>query len=264
MERPKVSIDIVLYGAIAVLSLLFLRECGQNSDLRKEAERQSQNANALMDTVKIVVNRAGEEQAERLTLIATTEELKTYNQSLYNELQKQRGQVMQLVSTTASINSQVKGIQTTLDQDPEMPTPPGEKWPKSYRLNWSFDSTYSVGNYHRIKGFSRLRVLNDSTFVPGLTDITENESGFKLITGLKKEGGDYKIFVKSDHPGFKVSDIEGAVIPSKGNPLFPQKRNWGLGITFGPTLSVGGSVTMPAPFIGLGVCFGLQYNIKEF
>lgn len=264
MERPKVSIDVLLYGLIAVMSLLFLRECGMNSNLRKEAERQSQNTRALMDTVKTVVNKAGEEQSEKLTLIATADELKKYNQDLYEELKKQKAQVMQLVSTTASINSQVKGIQTTLDQDPDMPTPPGEKWPKSYRLNWAYDSTYSPGNFQRISGFSRIKVLNDSTFVPGATDITQNSIGFKLVTGLEKDGDDYKIFVKSNHPGFKVSDIEGAVIPRKDNPLFPQSSKWNWGITFGPAISIGGSITKPLPFIGLGACFGLQYNIKEF
>lgn len=264
MEKLKVSIDVILYGAIAVLSILFLRECGMNSDLREEAERQSQNTRALMDTVKIVVNRAGEEQAEKLTLIATTEELKKYNQGLYAELEKQRGQVMQLISTTASINSQVRGIQTTLDQDPDAPGVPGQKWPKSYRLNWAYDSTYSPGNFQRISGFSRIKVLNDSTIVPGSTDITENRIGFKIITGLEKEGDDYKIIVKSSHPGFKVSDIEGAIIPRKNNPLFPQPSRWSWGVTFGPTVSLGGSVTQPLPFIGIGACFGLQYNIKEF
>lgn len=260
----KADLKLILFGLALAFMSLFLWECQKNSDMKAELARQDQNSRALLDTVKETRNRAGELQSEKLTLIATSDELKKFNAGLYEEMKKQRGVVLQLTAATGSIQQELKGIKTVLENDTSVKPLPGEKWPKAYRLTWKKDTVYSPGNYHKISGFSRLRVLNDSTFVPGLTDITENESGFKLITGLKKEGSDYKIFVKSDHPGFKVSDIEGAVIPSKGNPLFPQKRNWGLGITFGPTLSVGGSVTMPAPFIGLGVCFGLQYNIKEF
>jgi hypothetical protein len=246
-----------------------MKECSGNENLKAEIKRGQQNQKALLDTLRIEKNRAGELQAEKLTLVASEKELKSLNGSLYAEIQKQKGQVTQLTQANVELSTTITGLQTELEEerndiDTHTVYVDGATWPKSYRLKWSFDSTYSAGNYTKLSGFSRIRVLNDSTIVPGLTDITENVQGFKFTTGLTKKDGDYHIFVKSDHPGFSVSAIDGAVIPGN-NPMFQGKpKKWGLAATVGPNFSYGYGTGGPGLYVGFGATIGLTYNIIKF
>jgi hypothetical protein len=259
------NLNLVMFIAIIVLILLLLQKCNGNAHLKQAVANGKQNQKALLDSLRQVKNRAGELQAEKLTLIATAKELELLNKGLYDEVKKQKGTVIQLTASNAELRSTIRGLQTNLEPETTYvylgETP---RWPKKYRLNWSYDSTYSAGNYTKLSGFSRISLLNDSTLLPGLTDITENTQGFKLITGLRKEGDDYQIFVKSDHPGFNVSNIEGAIIPGKNNPLFDQPKKWGLGVTVGPNFSYGYGIGGQGLFVGVGATFGIHYNIIKF
>lgn len=258
-------LNLLLAAGIVVLLLLLLHNCDQNRTLESKLLRANQNQKALLDTVKIVKNKAGELQAERMTFIASKEELKQLSASLFEETKKQRGEVLQLTSANAEITNRLKGLQTSVTVDTEyVYVNNGNEWPKKYRLNWSYDTTYSIGNYSKFAGFSRVSLLNDSTLLPGLTDITENTQGFALVTGLLKEGDDYRIFVKSNHPGFVVNAMEGAIIPGKNNPLFGKPQKWGLGVSVGPNFSWGYGIGGKGLFVGIGATFGLNYNMIKF
>jgi len=260
----KLNSNTILFAAVIILLALLLRECGSAADLKTQVERHQQNEKALLDTVKYAKNLAGEAQAEKLTLISTKKELEKLNKDLYFEIEKQRGKVLQLTSTNASLKSENRGLKTLIEQMPDnqdisiVESP----WPKNYRLSWSLDTTYSPGNYKQLAGFTRLTLLDDSTMVPGATDITKDVNGFKIVTGLTKEGEDYKIFVKSDNPNFAVSDIEGAVVPGKNNPLFGSPKKWGLGATVGPNVSYGLGLSGPSLYVGFGITFGINYRVK--
>jgi hypothetical protein len=260
----KLNTNTVLFAAIIILLILLLKECGSSTDLKSQVERHQQNEKALLDTIRETKNRAGEIQTEKLTLIATKKELEKLNAELAAEVAKQKGNVLQLTSTNASLKSQNRGLRTLLEQIPDNQdiTIVESPWPKNYKLSWGMDTMYSSGNFKQLEGFTRLTLLNDSTVVPGLTDITKDVNGFKIVTGLTKEGDDYKIFVKSDHPNFGVSDIEGAIIPGKNNPLFGSPKKWGLGATVGPNISYGFGSAGPSVYVGIGVTFGINYRVK--
>jgi hypothetical protein len=271
MEKVSKYLNLILSGAVIVLLLLFLKTCSSNANLKSEVARGEQNQKALLDTVRVTKNRAGELQSEKMTLIATEKELRELNKDLAGEIKKQKGKVLQLTQTNAELRTTIAGLKTELEEETltdnvlqRITIASGPIWPKTYRLKWAYDTTYSEGNYTKLAGFSRVSILNDSTIVPGLTDITENAQGFKLVTGLRKEGDDYHIFVKSDHPGFTVSNIEGAIIPGKNNPLFGKPKKWGLGVAVGPNFSYGYGVGGPGLFVGVGATFGLTYNIIKF
>jgi hypothetical protein len=265
--KNKLIIGLLL--ATVIFLLLFLKQCSSTAELKQEIALAGQNQRALLDTVTAVKNRAGELQFQKSTLIASEKQLKELNKDLYDEVQKQKGKVMMLSSANAELSSQIAGLETALSEDEGDIEAAGDlaagSYPKNFKLSWNYDTTFSDGNYRKLSGFTRLRFTNDSTFYPGLTDITKDAMGIKLITGLTKEGDDYKIFVKSDYPGFTVTDIQGAVIPGKNNPLFQGKpQKWGVGFSVGPNISVGRGLQGPAIYVGLGVTFGLTYNIIKF
>lgn len=264
LEWVQKRLNILLVACVVVLLLLLLQNCDQNNRLESKLRRANQNQKALLDTIRFVKNRGGEIQAERMALIASKKELKEISELLSKEVKKQRGVVLQLTATNAEITGRLKGLQTIVTVDTEYVYINSNEWPKKYRLNWSYDTTYSIGNYSRLSGFSRVSLLNDSTLIPGSTDISENTQGFSLITGLRKEGDDYHIFVKSDHPGFVVNAVEGAIIPGKNNPLFGKPQKWGLGVSVGPNFSWGYGIGGKGLFVGVGATFGLNYNMIKF
>lgn len=258
------KLNNILFAVLVILLLLLLKECGSSADLKSQVERHQQNEKALLDTIRDTENRAGEIQTEKLTFIATKKELEKLNMDLYSEIEKQRGKVLQLTSTNVSLKSENRGLRTLLEQIPNNQDIliVESLWPKNYRLSWAMDTTYSPGNFKQLEGFTRLTLLNDSTVVPGATDITKDINGFKIVTGLTKEGEDYKIFVKSDNPNFAVSNIEGAIVPGKNNPLFGSPKKWGLGATIGPNVSYGLGLSGPSLYVGFGITFGINYRVK--
>lgn len=264
MKNLKLDLNTILIVTAVVLVLLLLKECNSSADLKAKSARNEQNVRALTGTLAIAKNKANELQAEKSAFIATKEELKLLNAELHAEVQKQKGRVLQLTTANAELKQEIKGLKTQISIDGDIVRLPGVNWPKAYKLSWGYDTTYTPGNYRKIFGFSRLSLMNDSTIRPGLTDITQDITGFRLVTGLIKEGSDYKIFIKSDHPGFSISGIDGAIIPGKNNPLFGTPKKWGIASTFGPNISYGYGPSGRAFYFGFGITFGLSYNIIKF
>jgi hypothetical protein len=85
------NLNLVMFIAIIVLILLLLQKCNGNAHLKQAVANGKQNQKALLDSLRQVKNRAGELQAEKLTLIATAKELELLNKGLYDEVKKQKG-----------------------------------------------------------------------------------------------------------------------------------------------------------------------------
>ena len=185
----------------------------QNRILKAELSASQQNIKALNDTIIVVKDNAGKDEANKFALIAAqSSDLKKLNDSLYIELQKTKGSV----NTIEVIKTQIKHdtvtkiisiVDTTKDQ---------------VKISFKSDTVYNVGNFRNIEGNS----IFDKTTGLSTTSLTKDEIGVRLITGIKGiEKGQPTIFVRSDYPGFVVTGLDGAVI----NPNLLKKKQTFLG-----------------------------------
>lgn len=250
--------DVVYLVIIAITILLLLKQCNSTADAKREKKIADLNLATLNDTVRIVKNRAGELQSQKSILIADKDNLKNLNAELSSELKKQKGTVFYLQKTVIELKNQPPiSIHTV-----EYVYPNGSR-----ALKWSWDTTYSLGNSRSLAGESVFRIDTTQTEFrvrPLFTKITHDDMKIKLITGLKKDKDRYEIFIKSDYPGFTVTDIDGAFIPTN-DPIFgspPKPKRFGLGLNLGPGIYY--NPLNKNINVGIGVQIGLQYNFIKF
>jgi len=250
--------DVVYLAIIVIAILLLLRQCNSTADAKREKKIADINLVALNDTVRIVKNRAGELQSQKSILIADKDNLKNLSAELGTELKKQRGTVLYLQKTVIELKNQPPTNIHTVDY----------VYPDGRRaLKWSWDTTYSAGNSRSLAGESMFTIdttISGFRVMPLFTNITNDGMKIKLITGLKKDKDRYEIFVKSDYPGFTVTDIDGAFIPTN-DPIFgspPKPKRFGIGLNIGPGIYY--NPVNKSIGIGAGVQIGLQYNFIKF
>lgn len=244
-EWIKKNNKFVLIGLMVLFFILFLDQCNRKNNIKDESE---QNLYALSDTLHTVLTKNKKIETEKGLLVMSEAELKKAKKDLYDELQVEKGKVKVIIEEVIVIKHDTLYLHDTIVKLPN----------SNYLLKWDYNKTYDQYNYNIIAGESKIHI--DTTVKPinvvslGST-ITKNEIGLNLITGIKKEDGKLKIFVRSDYPGFSVTKIDGCDL-SESKDLKKYKR---FGV--GPNISIGvGTALKPEIFIGIGI----QYNIFRF
>ena len=256
----ETDIRVIMLGAIIILAILLLQQCGAARNAKTDLAMANQNIFALNDTIRLATNRANELQYEKGVLITTEKGLKDLNQELYNELKKQGDDIAFLQKIVGRLST------------PKPPGPlPGTGGVSgnpcdstgTYFAEWEDHRKFDSLNYRRLKAKTDITVINKKV-TDVKTNIIIDEIGFNLITGIKEnKEGNFEIFVKSDYPGFVPTQIDGAFIPRKH--LFPpqKKMNWSVGA--GPQIGVGmGGLAQPGPVWYIGIGVGLQYTFFRF
>ena len=213
-----------------------------------------QNEFALKDTLRVIKNSLGEEIYLKGVLVSDKNNLSAMNSSLGKELNKLEGDVKYLSTSVASISS--KGPIVVKDTITRFPN-------GDYDISWNYNKRFDSSNSRSIEGNSTFAL--DTTggllkVVKKGTTISKDEMKIKLVTGLTKIDSTYRIFVKSEYPGFKVDSLEGAVLDKnmfyKPNP--PLIR-WGPSVTAG----IGITTLSPVPSLGLVVGFGATLDMNQ-
>lgn len=250
--------DLIYVGTIVVIILLLLRQCNSTADAKREKKIAEQNLFALNDTVREVKNKAGELQYQKGLLIADKKNLENLNSDLKTELDKQKGKVFYLQQVVADLKNEPPiYIPTT-----EYVYPNGDR-----SLKWEYDTIFSPGNSRALSGESFFVIdttNNKYKIKPLYTNITNDAMSIKITTGLLKKDDKYEIFVKSDYPGFKVAQLDGAFIPTN-DPIFgspPKPKRFGLGVNIGPGIFY--NAIDKSIGAGIGVQVGIQYNFINF
>jgi biopolymer transport protein ExbD len=272
LKDPKKQRLLLLVG-IFVLSIFLFKDCGRTKT-DNEVTQLKQNIEAYKDSLTVSKNKAKEIQYNNGVLAATNNNLNELNKDLANEVDKQKGKVIFLTKSNASLVDSINKLKNgniTVKVNGD----------GSQDIAWHFDTLYAAGNGHYIKGnIHVLPLTHDTTImiktktgnvaltIPKITSddvevsIPKDSIAFTLITGLErdKESNSLKIFVRSPYPGFSVTKLEGAIIDPQKDPLiksyFPRKR-----FVIGPQIGAGltGDLKLRL-FIGLGV----TYKIFEF
>ena len=215
------TLGIAIGVALASL-LLNLKQCKSARDLRKEVAVAQHNINALNDTIRITKDRQGRDEYDKLALLTDkVSNLEKLNQDLAKEVKAIKGK-------TATI---IKGdVQIVHDTVPLIVK--GELVDSTVRADFDFSKDFSPGNFRKMSGYTKydLRTGNATG------QLTSDTLGIRFVTGIKNlDKGKPEIFLKSNYPGFSVTQLDGAVLDPK---LFQKKKTplitTGLNIGYTP------------------------------
>lgn len=255
---------ITLYILIVVSAVLFAGTCSRNSNLREEAERQSQNISALNDSITTVKLKNGELQSSRDAYMASAKELEQFNKELSDEVKAQKGKVLTLNRIVFQLKQDTSDLREFIRNLPD-PNPPVQDDDSTWTVSWSTSYVYDSTNYDRYDGKTQVRLrgpLDLSKISVGhqQTYLTFRDSQIGLTWGQKWEGSGknkrLRVYAQTAHPAFKTKLLEGVYVD------YPQKKHWFTGFGIGPQLGLGYDPFGQKfyPYLGLGI----NYNIYQF
>ena len=256
IKLKQLDTRLIFLGGIVILALLLFRQCEATKNASAENERYKNNIAALKDTIETAKTESGKLQFERSVLIANNDELRELNSDLSKEIDDQKGKVAQL--------TKIIGILSTPHVDPipghgSTTGNPCDSLGGTFQSIWSDSLSFDVNNWRKLAGKTVIGVKGGK-LISNETTITQDITGFDLITGLEKKTDHYEIFVRSNYPGFKPTKIDGVVIPVKDLIPTEKPKPWSLGA--GPQIGVGISNKGFGGYIGLGI--SLQYTLLKF
>ena len=191
----EILIGIVLLGIVIVISLR-----NSNNELKKRIEVAEQNLKVQNDSIRITYDKIGKEQTNKLAYL--TDNL--------IDLKKLNVDLAKAVSDIKS--GKVSTIIQGQVQIVEKPVPfivHGELLDSNVLAHFNYDTIYSLGNFRKLSGFTKYNLKNGIT--TGQKE--QDEFGIKFTTGIVNlDKGKPEIFLKSDYPGFKVTQLDGAVL----------------------------------------------------
>lgn len=246
-KLKKLPLNAILMLVIVVLLLLYLRQCNRSSNLDSDLTIANMNQQVLNDSITTYRDKAGSLTYEKGILISSEKELKDLNKELYDEVK----------DLTDNPKIVIKESVVTKEVPFEVPTYINVYLDGSTGLAWIRDTTYSEGNYQKIGGETRFTYDSLGIHNP-FTIIDSNEIGMSFITGIKEGKDHYEIFIKSDYPGFIVTDIQGSILDKK---MIQQKES---PVVFGPSIGYGIVFNPDGKFShGFAVGFTATYNLNR-
>lgn len=231
--------DKTFLTVIAILIILLLRSCTGCQDYKKTLQFQktiaANNYSALNGKIQFLKNKNGELVATKTILYTSREQLKTLNNKLYTELEKEKGRVKTIVDIKTAYVPRPVTVPNRVQQYGQG------------RYGLFFNSTYrDSGIYSELAGVSKFSVDSLNKISPDSTVISKNSVEIDIIYGTRERNGKLEVFAKSVSPYVMFKSIQGAYITDKQSgglipPDGPSQRvyNW----NFGPQLAYNYIVT---------------------
>jgi hypothetical protein len=170
--------------------------------LQKQIKVANYNQKVTQDSVRLLKDKAGKDEYNKLAFL--TESVKSLTK-LSEDLAKEVKQIKGTVSTLTK--AEVKIV--------EKPVPfvvKTELNDSTVKAFFNYDTTYSEGNYKKLAGYTQYNLKDGTAVAHKLVD----EMGISFTTGIKNvDKGQPEIFLKSDYPGFTVTNLNGAYIDPK-------------------------------------------------
>lgn len=251
---------------IILLLLVFLGiSIRKNYNLKTDLNISEQNKKALSDSVRVSKNKVGDLEFSKNILISTNGDLSKLNTDLAAELKKENGKVSELTKTIAVIKNNPAD---TIFLNTEVI----KYADNSKGLSWEYDTIYNKNNFRKLKGISKFKLdFTSLTYnvIPLGTQITDFEIGFDFIQGLREtKNGDVEMFVRSNHPGFNVNDLDAVIINPKTHPILnkfttkTKQKRFGLGVIAGYGVYIDNFNNKAG--LGAQVGLGFTYSLINF
>ena len=256
LEKLKgINFNTILMIAIIILSLLYLKQCGKTSSLKDDIKIANMNNDALLDSVTSYTTKNGKLIFEKNSLIASKKELKDLNSELYKEIQYLKDNPKIVIKTETVVVHDTTYLDNIIIKYAD----------GSNGLKWNHDTTFTSDglNYQKLEGESKFYIdsINGKVIDRG-TVLYTNEFGMSFTTGLTSGKDGYEIFVKSDYPGFKATNINGAVIDKKMIISNESQIVFGPSLGYGIVFTGGGNVNYGV-IVGATATYNLNKPIKK-
>ena len=243
----KLNLNTVLIIISIIFALLYIRQCSKSYKLKELVSISYNNNSALNDSLKYYQSSNGSLIYEKGILISNRKELKRLNSDLKKELDylKKNPKIIIKEGITIVDSFPIKSEVLTYPDD-------------VIGIKWSHDTVYDIHNYYKLLGETCFTISDSGDVINPKSRVILSDIGISLTTALIKEDGNYKILATSNYPGFKISDIQGAIIDKKMITTDESSFIIGPAIGYGISLSSGGSISH-----GFNVGFNLTYNLNK-
>ena len=113
-------------------------------------------------------------------------------------------------------------------------------------------------NYYKLIGETTFSINDSGSVINPNSRVILSDIGMSITTALIKEDGNYKILATSNYPGFRISDIQGAIIDKKMITTDESSVVLGPAVGYGIVLTNNGLIHH-----GFTVGFNLTYNFNK-
>jgi hypothetical protein len=191
--------------------------------------------------------------------IADKRELKKYNDSLYSELKKIKGDVITLNHVIIGLKQDTVELRRYLDALHTQMHEPIKRDTNTWDIGWELYYDYGDNNYDNFIGNTTIKTYCDDdivTITHKNTEIIKRASVVNLLWGQYYSKDGVQVYVKSTHPALNIESMEGVFVK------YPKKRHWFTGFGVGPSLNFGYDfINKRTAFVG-GI--SLHYNIYQW
>lgn len=241
---------IIVTGLVIVFAIANFVQFNQKQILQKKVAVAEQNLGAANDTIRVTKDRNGKLEYDKLSFLTSKmSDLEKINTELYKEVKETKGTVNTIIKAGVTIvhdtipltiNSNVSNGKVT--------------------SNFNFDTAYSPGNYHNLRGYTEYDLQTGKS----KGELSLDEIAFTATTGIREINGKREIFFKPDYPGLTVTKLQGAQIDAN---LFstPKPSLVNLSVSIGYLPVVYNWQTGRTDIFGsnLGINAGLSVNINR-
>lgn len=209
---------LIIAIIIAILVFITINQHRKIAAQKKEIAVYQNNVAALNDTIRITKAKNGIIEFNKLAFIADkVANLEKVNKELADAIKNIKGDVKTIIKSDIKLVHDTVTLVTTGSIKDSIAT-----------VHFNFNKTYSPNNYRIREGYTNFNLLTKETS----GELTKDEIGFSVTTGIKKVNKRYEIFVEPDYPGMQVTKLNGAVIDET---IFgtPKVRKLSIGVNVG-------------------------------
>jgi FtsZ-binding cell division protein ZapB len=236
-----INSKIFSYIILGIIVFFALHIFIDKNNIISEKTKLEQNLIAANDTLKIYKNKYNETVAEKSIYILSIKELKKQNSDLYNEIKKQKGDIISLNTAIISLKQDT----TILNQ--KLKKIIGEAIQvdsNTWNLPWKLSYNWDKDNFDIFEGYTTVSLNNSNpiNIIHDNTNLTKRTSNIKLVFGEKVVDNKYKVYVTSNYPGLSTESLEGVFIdPNTNNDIkkLIKKNHWFNGFSFGISATIG-------------------------
>lgn len=263
MEKIKKILDnkILYLIAIAVIGILFFKQCGETEHAKKEALRNFNNLLAEQDSVRSISSKLGNTIAEKSAF-----ELK------YNELSEEQEKLIERLEIEKKKRPSIV-IQTEVEyRDSSIVVPVRNVTGKNgNQIEFTHDPTLPGKNRLTVDGKIRYEIKTDSSkneqgkwdykyrLEAGDVNLSISQK-IDLVTGLYKDPKTGRLYVRASttFPGITFSEMQALNMvddPATKKAMRDARKPFGVGAFVGAGLGFGSNGYVLGPVMGVGLTY---------
>lgn len=252
----KEYLPITMGIIIIILIILMFSTCNRLSEEKlnhkKDIAMYENNLTAQNDSIRTYYDKKiGMMISEKTSyLVKSVDDLKKYNEDMYNDFKNMKNMVAGIQSTVGVIVPKLTSEINKIKQDPNDSN--------KYTIPWQF--TYSdAGLNQNLIGYSNFTLDNQCKPYGINSTLDTNIFNIKLRYAVTEEKGKYLIKAFSPSNLVKFTELDGALTLDKMIPDVTTPNKW----AFGPYVGIGLNTDMTGQNsrFGWSIGFSATYNI---